>query len=78
MDYQLSPEDWNQGFMTEAARAVIQYGFAVLKLAKIVVFTWPENRRSIRVVEKLGFTQVGKCGDEGGHACNLYVLLHER
>jgi RimJ/RimL family protein N-acetyltransferase len=45
-----------QGFAYEAALACMRYGHEVLGLAKISGVTAPENRISIRLLEKLGLT----------------------
>ena len=50
---------WGQGIATEAARAVLDYGFGVLKLDPIVAVTHPENAGSKRVLTKLGFRYQG-------------------
>ena len=42
---------WGQGYATEAARAAIEDGLDRLRLAEIVAFTVPANRRSQRVME---------------------------
>jgi RimJ/RimL family protein N-acetyltransferase len=47
-------EFWGQGFACEAAAAIMDYGRNVLKLAKIVALTNPNNASSIKLVEKLG------------------------
>ena len=52
--WQLSFEHWNQGFATDGAKALIEYGFSHLMLKEIVSFTTAQNIRSIRVMEKLG------------------------
>ena len=54
--WRLAPELWGQGLATEGARAVLDYGFHVLKLEEIVSFTVPANLRSRRVMEKLSMT----------------------
>jgi RimJ/RimL family protein N-acetyltransferase len=54
--WRLAAEFWGQGLATEGARAVLQFGFDELKLAEIVALTVPANRRSRRVMEKLGMT----------------------
>ena len=54
--WRIAPELWGQGLATEGARAVIDYGFQVLRLKEIVSFTVPANLRSRRVMEKLGMT----------------------
>ncbi|HUN51304.1 MAG TPA: GNAT family N-acetyltransferase [Candidatus Sulfotelmatobacter sp.] len=57
--YRYRPEAWGQGIATEAARAVLDYGFGVLKLDPIVAVTHPENEGSKRVLAKLGFRYQG-------------------
>jgi RimJ/RimL family protein N-acetyltransferase len=54
--WRLSAECWGQGLATEGAQAVLQFGFDELKLPEIVALTVPANRRSRRVMEKLGMT----------------------
>jgi len=55
----LHPGYWNKGIMTEAAKAVIVYGFEVLKLKRLAYGHFVFNDRSKRVCEKLGFTFEG-------------------
>ena len=45
---------WGQGLAPEAARACLPYGFNTLGLTEIVSFTAAINKRSIRVMEKIG------------------------
>jgi RimJ/RimL family protein N-acetyltransferase len=57
--YWLGEEFWNRGIVTEAVKAVTQYGFASLGLVRIhaEVFAW--NTASMRVLEKAGFAKEG-------------------
>ncbi|MDQ5940511.1 MAG: hypothetical protein QG632_237 [Candidatus Dependentiae bacterium] len=55
--WRLASSSWGKGYATEAARAVLQYGFEVLKLDEVVSFTSPLNVRSQRVMEKIGMTR---------------------
>ena len=55
MGYSLAKESWGKGYMTEAAKAVIDYAFSELNLVVLAICTGPENRRSQRVIEKCGF-----------------------
>lgn len=57
--YWVTPEAQGHGFATEAARAVIDTGFARLALHKIIVYHAADNPPSGRVVQKLGFRHVG-------------------
>ena len=45
---------WGHGYATEGARACLQYGFETLKLTEIVAMTALANKRSQRVMEKIG------------------------
>lgn len=54
LGYRLRAEFWGRGLATEAGRAALQYGFEHLGLPEIVAFTIPANKRSRRVMEKLG------------------------
>ena len=46
---------WGKGFATEAARAILEYGFTVAKLQRIICLIDPENARSVAVANRLGF-----------------------
>jgi len=50
---------WNQGYMTEAVRRVIQFGFEELKLNRIWAGHFTHNPASRRVQEKAGMTFEG-------------------
>jgi RimJ/RimL family protein N-acetyltransferase len=52
--YGLAPESFGQGLATEAARAVLRYGFEVLGLERIWARTDPPNTASMRVARRLG------------------------
>lgn len=52
--WRLSRLAWGKGYAPEAARAALRFGFEELGLSEIVSFTVPENRRSRRVMEKIG------------------------
>ncbi len=50
---------WNQGYCTEAGRAVVAYGFDVLKLNRIEARHFARNPASGRVMQKLGMQREG-------------------
>jgi RimJ/RimL family protein N-acetyltransferase len=54
--WRLAAEFWGRGYATEGARAALAFGFETLRLDEIVAITVPANRRSRRVMEKLGMT----------------------
>ena len=52
--WRLGSQYWGNGYASEGAKAVLEYGFNQCKLNEIVSFTVPENLRSIRVMERIG------------------------
>lgn len=54
--WRLPLASWGAGRATEAARALLEYAFTDLKWSEVVAFTAARNRRSRRVMEKLGMT----------------------
>jgi RimJ/RimL family protein N-acetyltransferase len=54
LGYAIAREHWGNGFATEAARAVVDYGFGTFGLAKVNARADPRNVASVRVMEKLG------------------------
>jgi RimJ/RimL family protein N-acetyltransferase len=53
------PASWGNGYATEAAQAVMNYGFEILELPAIYAVTLPENHASIRVTQRLQMTDLG-------------------
>ena len=54
LGYEISPACWGQGYATEAARALLDFGFGRLGLQRIWAWCNAENQASSRVLEKLG------------------------
>jgi RimJ/RimL family protein N-acetyltransferase len=54
--YTIAQEFWGQGLATEAARAILQYGFEKLNLTRLICLIDPENIASQRVAERTGMT----------------------
>jgi RimJ/RimL family protein N-acetyltransferase len=57
--YLLAPRAWGRGYATEGARALIEYGFRELGLARIVALILSDNARSRRVAEKCAMNLEG-------------------
>lgn len=57
--YLLSEEYWGMGYMTEALRTVIRFGFEVRGLNRICASHFRENGASGRVMEKAGMVFEG-------------------
>ncbi|MBI4534134.1 MAG: GNAT family N-acetyltransferase [Candidatus Melainabacteria bacterium] len=59
MGYCFSKDIWGQGYATEAAGALIRFGFEQLGLHKIFATCDVENKGSARVLEKIGMKREG-------------------
>lgn len=78
----LNPKYHNNGYTTEAAKALIAYGFEVLNLHRIVATCQPENVPSYKVMEKIGMRREGffkKCIPAGDVWWDelYYAILHD-
>ncbi|MBL8164783.1 MAG: GNAT family N-acetyltransferase [Anaerolineae bacterium] len=72
--YALRKPYWGQGLATELTRAMIDYGFGVHGIKRIVATIAPENVASIRVVEKLGMTYLYTERDEDDLPTAFYAI----
>jgi ribosomal-protein-alanine N-acetyltransferase len=57
--YEIHPDYWGSGLMTEAVRAVAACGHQTFRLNRLEAWTLPGNGASDRVLEKAGFTYEG-------------------
>ena len=73
LGYRIASTHWGNGYAHEAAQAVIEYGFEHLGFQSIVAIAFSENRRSIRIIENLGFKFEGM-NTMNGHDCLRYHL----
>jgi [ribosomal protein S5]-alanine N-acetyltransferase len=62
----LARSAWGRGYATEAARAWLEHGFAVLGFTRVLALVKPDNLASIRVLEKIGMTHAGATRLAGG------------
>jgi len=60
LGYEIAPAYWGQGYATEAARAMLDFGFDSLRLHRIWARCLAENAASQRVLEKLGMRLEGR------------------
>jgi [ribosomal protein S5]-alanine N-acetyltransferase len=83
--YELHPDYWNQGLITEALRAILRFGFdpqARMPVHRMEALVIPDNGASVRVLEKLGFSREGMRREFGFwkgryQDVALYALLNE-
>ncbi len=57
--YLLDRRLWGQGFMREAATALLSFGFGALGLHRVEADIDPRNVNSARMLERLGFVREG-------------------
>ena len=72
----------HKGYATEAAKAILEYGFSEMGLHRIIATCQPENIPSYRVMEKIGMRREGyfkKCIPHGDHWWDeyYYSILEE-
>lgn len=72
--YDLHPDYFQKGIMTEAIQEVINFGFNKLQLKSIEAFTHKENSSSIKLLEKNGFIYELTRIDEGFPHNHIFVL----
>lgn len=58
LGFQLCADAWGKGYATEAARAVVTHAFDVVGTRAIWAAHHPQNDRSARTLQKLGFRYV--------------------
>ncbi|THE14087.1 N-acetyltransferase [Bacillus timonensis] len=78
--YELHPQYWRKGYVSEAASEVIRYGFNELGLTRIGAVVFLENEASNDLLAKLGFEKEGVLRNymyQNGipHDTNVYSLL---
>ncbi|GLC87245.1 GNAT family N-acetyltransferase [Lysinibacillus piscis] len=76
------PDYYGNGYASEAAEAMLAYGFEALKLHRIIATCQPENIASYRIMEKIGMRREGyfkKCipSADGWWDEYYYAILSE-
>ncbi len=74
--YRLAKHYWGKGFATEATRAIVKHGFQNLGIQKITCVVIPEHDASIKVAEKIGFSDFID-SEEGGLAVRRYEMTQD-
>ena len=82
LGYKIGSQWWNQGYASEAARAVIDYMFRYTDIERIDSFCSIENPASSKVMEKIGMKHEGILRHyyltrDGFHDCTLYSIIRD-
>jgi RimJ/RimL family protein N-acetyltransferase len=64
--YTIAEEYWGQGLGTEAAQAILKYGFEKLNLSRLIGLIDAENIASLKVAKRIGMTFEREARDEKG------------
>lgn len=81
--WRLRRKFWGRGIAYAAASDAVAFGFSVVGLRELVAFTTPPNLRSIRLIERLGFSR-DPSGDfdhpavPEGHLLRRHVLYRKQ
>lgn len=71
--YTIAQEYWGQGLATEAAQAILQYGFEKLNLTRLICLIDLDNIASQSVAEKIGMTFDKKVDEYEGDNTPFFV-----
>ena len=75
LGYWLARPAWGHGFATEAAQAVVDFGFRELGLARVYAQVLAGNSASLRVLDKLGMMNEGKKRQHVAKARRLHDVV---
>lgn len=57
--YRINKDYWGKGYAPEAGQAMIKVAFELMDLGRLQIRCFTNNQGSVRVAQKLGFTQEG-------------------
>ena len=82
LGYDLAPEYWGRGLMTEAIDAIVGYAFDTLGIARLEATVIVGNERSCRTLERSGFHHEGVLAahgeDEHGRLVDEHLYVRRR
>ena len=70
-------DEWGRGYGTDAVNALVDFGFASLRLERVWLEVWTENARALRAYQKAGFVHEGTLRHdryEGGRFTDGHVM----
>ena len=71
--YTIARQFWRQGLATEAASAILRYGFDSLHLPRLISLIVPDNIASQRVAEKIGMRRERKMDGWNGDGIPFWI-----
>lgn len=80
--WRLARDFWGKGFATEGAQAALDFAFQELSLSEVVSFTALSNKRSEKLMQRLGMVRDENTFDHPGlpegHALRQHVLYRKK
>ncbi|MCI4670101.1 MAG: GNAT family N-acetyltransferase [Bacteroidia bacterium] len=76
LGYRWSRQSWGRGYATEAANAMVEFGFSHQELPRMVAVVHPENLGSQKVLLKCGFNYKRK-GFYYNHKVDFFEIQRE-
>jgi [ribosomal protein S5]-alanine N-acetyltransferase len=73
--YELSVAHQGNGYMTEAANRIIEWGFEAMQLNRIQAGIHPDNAASLILARRLGFVEEGRVREAGFWGGQFHDLL---
>ncbi|KAA0019671.1 GNAT family N-acetyltransferase [Salinicola corii] len=73
LGYRFSPAAWGKGYATEMGQGAIDYAAERLAADRIHGLVRPHHAKSVRVLHKLGFREVGTLEDTPGEPASLVL-----
>ena len=76
--YELAPNYWGNGYATEAANTLLQFGFQKLMLHRVSSYCIADNKASARVLQKIGMKYEGTLRENEyikGH-CGYTIIFY--
>lgn len=73
LGFALLPDYVGQGYASEAARVLLQHARNNLGIGQLYAIAKRDNRRSISLLDRLGFSRAGPCLTPQGEQLELYV-----
>lgn len=75
LGYELDARQWNNGYATEAAGAMLKFAFEQLRLHRVSARVIANNQNSVRVLEKLGMRQEGRLREDEFFKAHYWDVL---
>jgi [ribosomal protein S5]-alanine N-acetyltransferase len=72
--WHLKKSAWGKGYATEAAKAILDYGFNRLNLPAIYAVVDPGNTASIRLTQRLGMNPIGRTSQYYGAELEMFKI----